>query len=384
MSWEEIKRPLYEKWKKYWFDTHPHNIAEYSWNYLFTGGKQIRPRLFCELWHYLSPDSTINDELAFAIECIHVASLILDDIPWMDNAAARRGKPTLHIVFSQRKACLLFHDVMYMVYLIWISNKPDHIDKYEWEKFLLEKLLFLALGQWYDLEKKGTLLELASLKTGILFELVAETVAICVQLDCSFWKSWGNSLGILFQWMDDWHDREEDKLQINRNAFNEAYDETLIIYNETWAKIQMGIGKSWFTTEFGIFMKSYFTDDLNIVRQPLLVLSDIQFPYPITIILPTISVSAFALHTTFHIGKDYIKKMCTLLQIIVHSINKHVHNYKKYMDKYTEKYSARYQIICKLLWNFNEDTWENHPHVIGLVTDVFHDSVKDMRSMSTM
>ena len=273
---------------------------------------------------------------------------------------------------------------MYMVYLIWISNKPDHIDKYEWEKFLLEKLLFLTLGQWYDLEKKGTLLELASLKTGILFELVAETVAICVQLDCSFWKSWGNSLGILFQWMDDWHDREEDKLQTNRNAFNEAYDETLIIYNETWAKIQMGIGKSWFITEFGIFMKSYFTDDLGIVSQPLLVLSDIQFPYPITIILPTISVSAFALHTTFHIGKDYIKKMCTLLQIIVHSINKHVHNYKKYMDKYTEKYSARYQIICKLLWNFNEDMWENHPHVIGLVTDVFHDSVKDMRSMSTM
>ena len=40
MSWEEIKRPLYEKWKKHWFDTHPHNIAEYSWNYLFTGGNK--------------------------------------------------------------------------------------------------------------------------------------------------------------------------------------------------------------------------------------------------------------------------------------------------------------------------------------------------------
>ena len=47
MAWEQIKPEIYEKWKKYWFNTHPDNIAEYSWNYLFTGGKQIRPRLFC-------------------------------------------------------------------------------------------------------------------------------------------------------------------------------------------------------------------------------------------------------------------------------------------------------------------------------------------------
>jgi len=382
MSWDEIKLPIYEKWKTYWFDTHPSNIAEYSWNYLFTGGKQIRPKLFCELWQYLSPDSTINAELAFAIECIHVASLILDDIPWMDNASARRGKPTLHIIFSQRKACLLFHDVMYMVYLIWIANKPNHIDKYEWEKFILEKMMHLSLGQWYDLQKKGTLIELASLKTGILFELVTECVAICIELDTTFWKSWGNSLGILFQWMDDWHDREEDKLQINRNAFNESYDETITIYGEIWTKIEMGIGKSWFKTDFGIFMKSYFTDKMNIPEQIIAIhLSDIHIPYPIIITLPSISVSVFALHTTFHIGKDYIKKMCTLLQIIIQNINKHIERYKKYTEKYITKYSARYDRIVKLLWQFDEETWEHHPEAIKLATDIYHQSMKDMKEL---
>ena len=48
--WDIYKIKIHEKWKKRWFDTHPYEIAEYSWNYLFTGGKEIRSKLFCELW----------------------------------------------------------------------------------------------------------------------------------------------------------------------------------------------------------------------------------------------------------------------------------------------------------------------------------------------
>jgi geranylgeranyl pyrophosphate synthase len=64
-----------------------------------------------------------------------------------------------------------------------------------------------------------------------MFELVSETVAVLSNLDREFWRHWGNSLGILFQWMDDWQDREEDTLQKNRNAFNEQFDLTLKYYN---------------------------------------------------------------------------------------------------------------------------------------------------------
>jgi len=353
MAWEQVQSAIYEKWKKYWFNTHPDNIAEYSWNYLFTGGKQIRPRLFCELWQYLSPDLKINGELAFAIECIHVASLILDDIPWMDNALERRGKPTLHVVFSQRKACMLFHDVMYMVYLIWTTNKPEHIDKYEWEKYILEKLMYLTLGQWYDLEKNGTLIELSSLKTGILFELVTETVAICTKLDRDFWKSWGNYLGILFQWMDDWHDREEDMLQFNRNAFNEDYDNTLKTYIEIWKKVQMGIGTGWFNLPFGIFMKTYFTDEMKgIEAQPMPAFIDLILPYPVNIVLPTIVVPVFAVQYNIHIGTQYVKKVLSMLQIIIKNADKYANKAKIYVDKYKK----RYEKINKMLWHTDENT----------------------------
>jgi hypothetical protein len=257
--WNRKKEEVYNKWKQYWFNTHPIEIAEYSWNYLFSGGKQIRPTLFCELQYYLSLDyNKINAEIAFAIECIHVASIILDDTPWMDNADLRRGKVTLHKYFTPKKACLIAYDLLYLAINIWKLHKPSYISEEEWGKLLKEKLQRLMIGQWYDLDKKGNLIDLASLKTGVLFELVSETVAVLENLDRQFWRNWGNNLGVLFQWVDDWDDREEDRIQGNRNAFNEDYEFTLKNYYYLWDSLK-GIGKEWFESDFGKYMESYFT-----------------------------------------------------------------------------------------------------------------------------
>jgi hypothetical protein len=263
MIWEENRDVVKEKWRKWWNEFHTDEISDYTWNYLFTGGKEIRAKLFCELWSYLSPDLKVNAELAFAIECIHAASLILDDTPWMDNANERRGRKTLHLVYTPKKAVLVAFEVIHMVMEIWMTNRPFHIPETIWIEHLKSKLETLIQGQWYDLEKKGTLYELASFKTGVLFELVTESVALCVGLDRDYWRFWGNSLGVLFQWMDDWDDREEDKVQNNRNAFNEDTPYTLGAYNDLWSQIEYGIGKQWFEKPFGKFMKTYFTDNIG-------------------------------------------------------------------------------------------------------------------------
>jgi len=290
MSWDILKKEMYEKWKPYWFQVHPPEIAEYSWNYLFTGGKQIRPSLFCELWEYLAPASTIAGELAFAIECIHVASIVLDDTPWMDDANERRGQKTLHTVFTPKKAALISYELIDIVRNIWINNKPAHVSDAAWQNLLIGKLQRLTVGQVYDIEKRGNLIELASLKTGVLFELVTETVALCVGLDTEFWKMWGNNLGILFQWMDDWHDREQDILQSNRNAFNEAHHTTLKNYQYLWSKIESGIGRQWFERPFGKFILNYFTNDMPITRNTSISsLNDsILITYPTDLVIPEI------------------------------------------------------------------------------------------------
>lgn len=298
--WEKYKEPIYNKWKEYWYHTHPEDVARYSWDYLFTGGKEIRARLFCELWHYLSPDSEVCAELAFAIECIHVASLILDDSPWMDHAAERRGRKTLHLQFSDKKALLLCHDVMKMVYHIWLENCPPEIQIHDWKSHLQDTLERLTIGQYYDLEKKGNLTTLASLKTGVLFGFVTETVALCIQLNPFFWKEWGNRLGILFQWMDDWHDQEEDTTQGNRNAFNEAYESTVADYSRYWNELCITIGSSWFRTEFGQYLYQYFTN----------------IPFPISTTVPLSSFTQLPvflpLCTQYHLpSPDQIYKKMT-------------------------------------------------------------------------
>lgn len=346
--WNKV--PIYEKWKKKWFETHPYEIAEYSWNYLFTGGKEIRFKLFCELWKYLSPDSEIITELAFAIECIHVASLVLDDTPWMDNATERRGRKTLHIVFSPKKAILIVNDIISMAVKIWMDNKPSHIDLDTWKTFLVSKLQRLAMGQFMDLGKSGNLIELASLKTGVLFELVTETVAICNNLDTRFWRIWGNNLGILFQWVDDWIDREEDTIQNNRNAFNEDSN-TLNNYIEIWRKIETYIGSQWFQLSFGIFMKKYFIEQLNISSEPNVLSLNNLFR--------EINTNLWTLND--YKCNDYIRNIIIseLKKIKNPKFDKYIKKIIGNIDKIFDLTKLIFETSPTILWEIEEDKWEN-------------------------
>jgi hypothetical protein len=426
MSWEKNKHTIHTKWKTYWYHTHPSEIAIASWDYLFTGGKEIRARLFCELWSYLSPDIEVDAELAFAIECIHAASLILDDTPWMDNASTRRGKPTLHLIFSNRKSILLFHDVMYMVYCIWSERKPVHLESNNWNELLSHTLKRLMIGQLYDLEKKGTLIELASMKTGVLFELVAETVAACTNLDRNTWKLWGNHLGILFQWMDDWHDRDEDVIQQNRNAFNESYDITLTYYTTIWTRIEQAIGPSWFKRAFGQYMKQYFTQHIPFNQDTIHTsLSDLFLSYPIHI-LPSIdepdpcrSVELDSMsvlinrRNSYEFTKEEIEQLIrskhpfditingiTIFQIdmdelfhlelmkwlqllqeqnpikitgkqMIQLMLRLLRMVESKNNTFIETYRARYMALKQKIWYIDESEWEFQPEIIDFMYDEF-------------
>jgi geranylgeranyl pyrophosphate synthase len=346
LVWDNYKTIIHDKWKQRWFDNHPLDIAEYSWNFLFTGGKEIRAKLFCELWNYLSPASEIKAELAFAIECIHVASIILDDTPWMDDAKERRGKPSLHITFSPKKSLLIANDVIVMAVEIWKNNQPTHIPENVWKSLLISKLQKLTMGQWFDLEKKGNLIELASLKTGVLFELVSETVAMCVELDTTFWKIWGNSLGILFQWMDDYLDMEEDKIPNNRNAFNEAYEMTLKNYIYLWQKLEKEIGSQWFDREFGQFMKYYFLNklEINLDKLEYSSLNNIQIEYPNNLIIPELNSEEeineeynYAKHFIFGLNRENIVKRVFKMSENIFSFSATSHNIWNMSEEELEK-----------------------------------------------
>ena len=190
--------------------------------------KRIRPLVAYSIANILSPGFD-NFHPLIALELAHTSSLILDDLPMMDNATERRNKPALHIFFNQQEALLT------AVGLISESFRQLHLatEKLNDSRSAKECLAILQsalqttteagglsgapLGQWMDLTISPTLrhplLKMMHKKTGVFFE-------------SSFILGWifgGGSLekiqevkdasalfGTIFQIMDDFLDLEED------------------------------------------------------------------------------------------------------------------------------------------------------------------------------
>ena len=71
-----------------------------------TGGKRIRPFLIHQTGTFLGIDSKTLNDFALAVECVHLHSLIHDDLPSMDNDDYRRGRLTVHKKFDEATAVL--------------------------------------------------------------------------------------------------------------------------------------------------------------------------------------------------------------------------------------------------------------------------------------
>ena len=70
------------------------------------GGKRMRPLLCYASGEVLGVAPERLDDAACAIECVHVFSLVHDDLPAMDDDALRRGKPSTHAAFGVAAAIL--------------------------------------------------------------------------------------------------------------------------------------------------------------------------------------------------------------------------------------------------------------------------------------
>ena len=76
-------------------------------HYALTGaGKRVRPVLTLAVADLFGARSEPVLDLACAVEMVHACSLVLDDLPSMDDAALRRGRPTVHRAFGENVALL--------------------------------------------------------------------------------------------------------------------------------------------------------------------------------------------------------------------------------------------------------------------------------------
>lgn len=90
--------------------------------YSSSGGKKIRPLLIYATGEMFKVNLKSLDILATAIECIHIYSLIHDDLPAMDNDNIRRGKLASHVKYHEHTAILAGNAFQAMAFFI-LSNE---------------------------------------------------------------------------------------------------------------------------------------------------------------------------------------------------------------------------------------------------------------------
>src|SRR6056297_1799428 len=75
---------------------------------VFPGGAHVRPKLCLAVANACNPGADLTDTLAAAtaLELLHCASLVHDDLPCFDDADQRRGKPSVHLVYGENLAIL--------------------------------------------------------------------------------------------------------------------------------------------------------------------------------------------------------------------------------------------------------------------------------------
>jgi geranylgeranyl diphosphate synthase type II len=147
------------------------------------------------------------DSAAAAIEFLHCASLAHDDLPCFDNAATRRGKPSMHLTFGQPLAVLAGDALIVMAFDVLAAagaSAPDRLAP------LLSAItrgvgmpFGIVAGQAWESEPFTPVELYHRSKTGALFVAAVSSGAIAAGADPAPWSELGEKLGEAYQVADD-------------------------------------------------------------------------------------------------------------------------------------------------------------------------------------
>ena len=197
-------------------------------NYAVTpGGARIRPTICLSVAMACGDDRpALSDRAATALELIHCASLVHDDLPAFDNADFRRGKPTVHLAFSEPLAVLTGDSLI-------ISAFDLLADVAETDAFRALKLVRLlahhtgmphgiCAGQGWESEAKVDLSAYHRSKTAALFVAATQMGALAAGHEPDPWSELGARIGEAFQVADDLRDALYDEADLGKPAGQDA------------------------------------------------------------------------------------------------------------------------------------------------------------------
>lgn len=182
---------------------------------VFSGGKRMRPVLALASANLVGGDPEVALRVGAAMEYLHTASLILDDLPSMDNSGQRRGRPSSHIQHGEGVALLAAMALLNQTYALLAECENGA----ELVRLACECIGHhgMVAGQTIDLvqtpgERVGARQD-HYLKTTTLFRLAMLAPAMaasCNDSAASALGEFGRCAGMAYQLIDDAHDLEAD------------------------------------------------------------------------------------------------------------------------------------------------------------------------------
>ena len=196
-------------------------VAEIAAYLVQAGGKRLRPLLVLLAARSCGDSSQNPVKLAVAIEFLHTAMLLHDDV--VDESTLRRGRRTANAEwgnaasvlvgdFLHSRAFELMVELGCIDVMALISKATNGIAEGEVQQLTLLQNTSTSEADY---------LEVIYRKTALLFEVSAESGAVLGGANASeaaAYREYGRHLGLAFQLMDDWLDYEGSAQDLGKNT----------------------------------------------------------------------------------------------------------------------------------------------------------------------
>jgi geranylgeranyl diphosphate synthase type II len=204
----------------------PPRLAAAMRHAVFPRGARIRPRLCLAVAAACDEDDPrLTDAAAASLELLHCASLVHDDLPCFDDAATRRGRPSVHATFGERLAVLAGDALIVLAF--------DTLAQVSCSSRRLCPVILtvtravgvptgIVAGQAWECETAADLALYHRQKTGALFAAAAVAGAAAAGAKPEPWRVVGEKIGEAYQVADDLRDAIADPEEIGKPTGRDA------------------------------------------------------------------------------------------------------------------------------------------------------------------
>ncbi|NMC69819.1 MAG: polyprenyl synthetase family protein [Myxococcales bacterium] len=205
----------------------PPRLASALRHAVLGGGNRLRPRLCLAVAEALRPTRLAAAEAAaVAIELLHCASLVHDDLPCFDDAPTRRGLPSVHRAFGEPLAVLVGDALIVAAFDTLTVACVDDCDCAAALVALLARAAGtregITAGQAWENEADVDLERYHQAKTAALFEAAATMGARAAGDVPERWRELGRRIGLAYQLADDLRDAVGDAQTLGKPVGRDA------------------------------------------------------------------------------------------------------------------------------------------------------------------